>query len=161
MHHYFKYLLIALASALASSYAVLWFVQPSPLETTTIPPLILKEQSGELVLWGGWKTVEGYQSPGLNAVEVRCNRKHSICSEAFATILRHDAGEDLEAQAFHYQITHWDEAKLVAVASRAMEQCLDRYLIIHMLEKSADLRWTPSAGCEAGQGHAVLIGDPL
>lgn len=161
MHHYFKYLLIALASALASTYAVLWFVQPSPLETTTIPPLLLKEQSGELVLWGGWKTVEGYQSPGFNAVEVRCNRKLGICSEAFATILHHDAGEDLEAQAFHYQITRWDEAKLEAVAPRAMAQCLDRYLIIHMREKSADLRWAPSAGCEADQGRAVLIGDPL
>ena len=161
MHHYFKYLLIALASALASSYAVLWFVQPSPLETTTIPPLTLNEQSGELVLWGGWKIVEGYQSPGFNAVEVRCNRKHGICSEAFATVLHHDAGEDLEAQAFHYQITRWDEAKIEAVAMRAMEQCLDRHLIIRMQEKSADLRWLPSSECEADQGHAVLTGDPL
>lgn len=161
MHLYFKYLLIALASALGASYATLWLVQPSPLESTTIPPLLLKEQQGELVLWGGWKTVEGYQAHGVNAVEVRCNRERGTCSEAFATILHHDAGEDLEAQAFHYQITRWDETRLEAIAVRAMEQCLDRHLVIHLQDKSADLRWSPSAGCEADQGHAVLVGDPL
>lgn len=161
MHLYFKYLLIALASALGASYAALWLVKPSNLESTTIPPLTLKEQQGELVVWGGWKTVEGYQSPGINAVEVRCNRERGICSESFATILHHDAGEDLEAQAFHYQVTRWDETRLEAIAARAMEQCLDRHLVIHLQDKSADLRWSPSAGCETDQGHAVLVGAPL
>lgn len=161
MHHYYKYLLVALASALGASYAVLWLTKPSPLESTTIPPLILKEQQGELVVWGGWKRVEGYQSPGINAVEIRCNRERGTCSEAFATILHHDAGEDLEAQAFNYQITRWDETRLEAIATHSMGQCLDRHLVIHLQDKSADLRWLPPVGCEADQGHAVLVGDPL
>ena len=105
--------------------------------------------------------MEGYQSYGINAVEVRCNRERGTCNEAFATILHHDAGEDLEAQAFHYQITRWDKTRLEAIAAHAMEQCLDRHLVIHLQDKSVDLRWLPSAGCEADQGHAVLVGDPL
>lgn len=160
MHRYFKYLLVAFASALGASYAVLWLALPAPLESTTIPPLLLKEERGELILWGGWRAVEGYQSPATNAVELRCNRQQGECTEAFATILRHESGQDLEAQAFHYEITRWDETKLEAIASRAMGYCLDRHLVIHLLEKSADLRWSPSSSCDAEKGHAVLIGDP-
>lgn len=158
---YFKYLLVAITSALCASYTVLWLIKPSLLESTTIPPLIFKEQQGELLVWGGWKTVEGYQDPGINAVEVRCNRGRGTCSEAFATILHHDTGEDLEAQVFNYQITRWDEARLEAIATHSMGQCLDRHLVIHLQDKSADLRWLPPAGCEADQGRAVLVGDPL
>ncbi|MBV5614701.1 hypothetical protein [Ectopseudomonas oleovorans] len=161
MHLYAKCLLIALASALGASYAVLWFVKPSPIESTTIPPLLLKEQQGELIVWGGWKTVEGYQAHGTSAVELRCHRERGTCTEALATILHHDSGQDLEAQVFHYQITHWDEARLEAFASKAIEHCLDKHLVIHVKDRSADLRWLPSAGCEADQGRAVLIGDPL
>lgn len=112
MHSHFKYLLILLASALITSYAVLWLLRPAPLESITIPPVLMKEQQGELVVWGGWRTVEGYQSQDVNAVEVRCNRDRGTCNEAFATILHHEAGEDLEAQVFHYQITRWDSEKL-------------------------------------------------
>ncbi|MGQ7557874.1 hypothetical protein ACTGYQ_11420, partial [Streptococcus suis] len=66
---YLKLLLIALASALCATYLVLWLTKPAPLENTTIPPLIFKEEQNALVIWGGWKTVEGYQAPGTNAVE--------------------------------------------------------------------------------------------
>lgn len=161
MHSHFKYLLILLASALITSYAVLWLLRPAPLESITIPPLLMKEQQGELVVWGGWRTVEGYQSQDVNAVEVRCNRDRGTCNEAFATILHHEAGEDLEAQVFHYQITRWDSDKLEAIATKAIEHCLDRNLVIHLQDNSADLYWSPSVGCEGSQGHAVLIGDPL
>jgi hypothetical protein len=69
---YINYVLIAVTSALCVTYSVLWLIKASPLESTTIPPLILKETMGEIVVWGGWKIVEGYQSPGKNAVE-RCD----------------------------------------------------------------------------------------
>lgn len=95
---YINYLLIAFTSALCATYSVLWLTKPSPLESTTIPPLILNETKGEIVIWGGWKAVEGYQSPGKNAVEVRCYRELGTCNEALATILHHTEGEDLEAQ---------------------------------------------------------------
>lgn len=158
---YLNYLLIAVASALSATYAALWLTKPSPLESTTIPPLVFKEQQGELLVWGGWKTVEGYQTPGINAVEIYCSRERGMCSEAFATILHHTTGEDLEAQVFNYQITRWDEASLEAFARSSIELCLERRLVISLNEKSAALNWQPPAGCEADKGRAVLVGDPL
>lgn len=158
---YINYLLIAVTSALCATYSVLWLTKPSPLESTTIPPLIFKETKGEIVVWGGWKAVEGYQSPGTNAVEVRCNRELGTCNEALATILHHTEGEDLEAQVFNYQITRWDEAVIEAVAARSMGLCLERRLVIHLQDKTAALSWSPPAGCEADTGRAVLAGDPL
>lgn len=158
---YLNYLLIATTSALCASYSVLWLTKPEPLENTTIPPQLLKEQSGEIVVWGGWKTIEGYQSPGTNAVEVRCNRQLGTCSEALATILHHSTGEDLEAQVFNYQITRWDGTSLEAVAARSMGVCLERHLVIHLQDRTAALSWSPPSGCEADKGHAVLVGDPL
>lgn len=96
---YLNMLLIALASALCATYLTLWLKKPTPVDTiTTIPPLIFKEEEGDVVIWGGWKTVAGYQAPGANAVEIRCNRTSNTCHEAVATILHHDQGEDLEAQ---------------------------------------------------------------
>lgn len=68
---YLKQLLIVLASVLCTTYVVLWLTKPAPIENTTIPPLIFKEEQVEIVIWGGWKTVEGYQTPGSNAVEIR------------------------------------------------------------------------------------------
>ncbi|MGV8676933.1 hypothetical protein ACV356_27530 [Pseudomonas aeruginosa] len=158
---YLNMLLIALASALCASYVVLWFAKPAPIENTTIPPLIFKEEQGELVIWGGWKTVEGYQTPGTNAVEIRCNRTTNTCHEAVASILHHTEGEDLEAQVFNYELSSWDATKLEAVAERAMGECLTRRLVIHIPDKSADLSWSPPTGCEGDTGRAVLVGDPL
>ncbi|MBD9424498.1 hypothetical protein IB232_04110 [Pseudomonas sp. PDM15] len=159
--HYVKLLLTALASALCATYIVLWFVKPAPLEITTIPPLIFKEDRGELVVWGGWKTVEGYQTPGTNAVEIRCNRTSGTCNEAFASILHHTDGEDLEAQVFNYKVSTWEAGKLEAVAERAMGECLERHLVIHLPDRSAALSWSPASGCEGDRGRAVLVGDPL
>lgn len=158
---YLKLLLIALASALCATYLVLWLTKPAPLENTTIPPLIFKEEQNALVIWGGWKTVEGYQAPGTNAVEIRCNRTSHTCNEAVASILHHSEGEDLEAQAFSYQITRWDATSLEAVAARSMGLCLERHLVIHLQDRAATLSWSPPSGCEADKGHAILVGDPL
>lgn len=66
---YLNTLLIALASALCATYLALWFSKPTPIENTTIPPLIFKEEADGVVIWGGWKSAEGYQAPGTNAVE--------------------------------------------------------------------------------------------
>ncbi|MDG9922418.1 MULTISPECIES: hypothetical protein [unclassified Pseudomonas] len=158
---YVNMLLIALASALCAAYVALWLTKPAPIENTTIPPLIFKEEQNELVIWGGWKTVEGYQAPGTNAVEIRCNRSSNTCHEAVASILHHDEGEDLEAQAFSYKVSTWDETKLEAVAVHAMGGCLERRLVIHMPDKTAALSWSPPSGCEGDTGRAVLVGDPL
>lgn len=89
---YFHYLLIAIALALCAGYSVLWLTKPSPLENTTIPPLILEQQQGEIVVWGRRKTVEGYQSPGTNAVEARRSPDRGTCNEAFGTALHHTTG---------------------------------------------------------------------
>lgn len=94
-------------------------------------------------------------------MEVRCNRELATCSEALATIMHHTTGEDLEAQVFNYRITRWDEARLEAVAARSMGLCLEKRLVIHLLDKSAALSWAPPAGCDADKGRAVLVGDPL
>lgn len=158
---YLKFLLTALASALCATYLVLWLTKPAPVENTTIPPLIFKEEQDELVVWGGWKTVAGYQAPGTNAVEIRCNRTTNTCQEAVASILHHAEGEDLEAQVFSYQVSNWDATKLEAVVEGAMGECLERRLVIHTPDKSAALSWSPPSGCEGDTGRAVLVGDPL
>lgn len=158
---YLNMLLIALASALCATYVVLSLTKPAPIENTTIPPLIFKMEQDELVIWGGWKTVEGYQAPGINAVEIRCNRTTNTCHEAVASILHHTEGEDLEAQVFSYEVRSWDATKLEAVAERAMGECLERRLVIHIPDKSAALSWSPPTGCEGDTGRAVLVGDPL
>lgn len=158
---YLQFLLAALASALCATYLVLWLAKPAPIESTTIPPLIFKEEQNELVIWGGWKTAEGYQAPGTNAVEIRCTRTSNTCHEAVATILHHAQGEDLEAQAFSYKVSSWDSTKLEAVAVNAMGDCLERRLVIHMPYKTAALSWSPPSGCEGDTGRAVLVGDPL
>lgn len=158
---YINYLLIALASALAAVYTALWLTKPSPLENTTIPPLIFKQTPGELTVWGGWRTVEGYQVPGTNAVEIRCNRDRNSCSEAVATILHHATGEDLEAQVFNYRVIRWNDDSLEAVAEKAMVECLDRRLVVSLKEQTAALSWYPPTGCEGDTGRAVLVGDPL
>lgn len=158
---YLNMLLIALASALCAAYIALWLTKPAPIENTTIPPLIFKEEQDELVIWGGWKTVEGYQAPGTNAVEIRCNRTTNTCHEAVASILHHAEGEDLEGQVFSYQVSSWDETKLEAVAEGAMGDCLERRMVIHTPDKSATLSWSPPSGCEGDTGRAVLVGDPL
>ncbi|EPQ3897208.1 hypothetical protein L4P97_006745, partial [Pseudomonas aeruginosa] len=106
-------------------------------------------------------TIEGYQKPGTNAVEIRCNRTSNTCHEAFATILHHTEGEDLEAQVFSYKVSSWDKTKLEAVAELAMGECLERRLVIHLPDKSAALSWSPPTGCEGDKGRAVLVGDPL
>lgn len=158
---YINYLLVALASALIAVYAVLWLINPSPIESTTIPPLIFKQDQSELTIWGGWKTVEGYQAPGTNAVEIRCSRGLNTCSEAVATILHHTAGEDLEAQVFNYRVVRWAGDSLEAVAEKAMAECLDRRLVVSLKEQTAALSWAPAAGCDGDKGRAVLLGDPL
>lgn len=94
-----------------------------------------------------------YQSPGVNAVEVRSNRELGTCNESLATILHHSEGEDLEAQVFNYQITRWDESDIEAVAARAMGLCLERRLAIHLQDKTAALSWSPPDGCEAETGR--------
>lgn len=157
---YLKMLLVVLASVLCATYLVLWLTKPAPLENTTIPPLIFQEEPDELVVWGGWKTVAGYQAPGANAVEIRCNRTSSTCHEAVASILHHSEGQDLEAQVFTYKVSRWDANKLEAVAERAMGECLERRLVIQIPDKTAALNWSPS-GCESDTGRAVLVGDPL
>lgn len=158
---YINYVLIALASSLLASHAVLWLTKPSPLETTTIPPMMFNQDQGELIVWGGWQTVEGYQAPGTNAVEIHCNRERGVCIEAVATIFHHSTGEDLEAQVFHYRVAHWDDVSLEAVAEGAMAGCLDRRLAVALSEKMAGLSWAPPSGCEGYRGRAVLVGDPL
>lgn len=158
---YINHLMIALASALVASYAVLWLTQPSPIQSTTIPPLVFKQSQGDLTIWGGWRTVEGYQAPGINAVEVRCNRDRAICSESVATILYHTIGEDIEAQVFSYRIVRWDESGLDAIAEDVMAGCLERRLGVSLKDKMAVLNWSPSVGCEGDEGRAVLVGDPL
>jgi hypothetical protein len=158
---YINHLMIALASALVAVYTVLWLTKPSPIEDTTIPPLIFKQDQAELTIWGGWDTVEGYRAPGTNAIEVRCNRDRNSCSEAVATILHHTAGEDIESQVYNYRVVRWDETGLEAVAEGAMGLCLERRLAISLKDRTAALTWAPPAGCEGDTGRAVLVGDSL
>lgn len=158
-----NHLIVCLATALVTGYTVLWFHHPAPAESSsvTIPPLRVVHEADELLVWGGWKTQSGYVAPGTNAVEIRCNRARGSCTEAYASIFKHDIGQDLEAQVFDYQVTAWTERRVEAVATKAMADCLDRQLLINLQDQAATLHWRPATGCEGDTGKAVLVGDPL
>ena len=158
---YLPYVLTAVTSASCAALAALWLSKPAPLEATTIPPQIVDVEQSGVVVWGGWKTIDGYEAPGTTAVEIRCQRGQGKCSEAVATVFHHADGEDLEAQVFNYQVVNWDETGIEAVATAAMGECLDRRLSINLQQKTAALNWLPSEGCEGDTGHAELIGSPL
>jgi len=102
-----RYLTISLASALVASYTALWLANPATLEqphSVVRPPLIIEHQGDDLMLWGGWSMVAGYDAPGVNAFEIRCNRSSGSYQKAYASILHHDEGEDLEAHVFNYKV---------------------------------------------------------
>lgn len=68
---YLRYLCVAFAAALAATYSTLWVVSPTPLESlaVTVPPLKVNQQGNDLLLWGAWKTIAGYDH-GLANVSV-------------------------------------------------------------------------------------------
>lgn len=162
--HYLRYIAVALASALASLYVALWFVGPVTAEAphTVFRPLLTIDQGDDdLLIWGSWQTQQGFEAPGTNAIEIRCDRAAGRCQEAYATILHHTEGEDLEAQVFDYRVQDWTDARLVAVSDNFMG-CLTRRLLVDLPAKQARLEWAPaSGGCEGDTGAAVLVGDPL
>ncbi|MDG9927965.1 MULTISPECIES: hypothetical protein [unclassified Pseudomonas] len=163
---FLKYLGIALASALLSAYAACWLVAPRTIEaphTVVRPPLKVEQQNGLLLIWGAWETQKGYEAPGTNAIEIRCDQASGRCTEAYASILHHSEGEDLEAQVFDYAVQTWTELEVEAVADRTMG-CLTRHLLVDLPAKQARLKWGPGpaeAGCDGDVGDAVLVGDPL
>lgn len=162
--HILRYLTISLASALVAAYAALWFASPAPVEQShavTLLPLVVEEHQGGLLIWGSWKTVASYEQPGKSAIEIRCNAAKTACSEAYANLLHHDEGEDIEAQVFSYEVLEWSDSLLHAVAKGAMAECLDRNLYVSLNDKMARLVWLPQEGCEGDTGAAVLMGDPL
>lgn len=160
-----RYLSISLASALLASYAALWLVNPAPLEqlhSVVRPPLIIEQHGDDLRLWGGWNTVAGYEQPGVNAVEIRCNRSSGSCLEAYASILHHDDGEDLEAQVFKYEVVEWTEQMLHATAVMPHANCVTRNLVVALPAGSASLELLPKGDdCEFDASAAMLVGDPL
>ncbi len=162
MHASLRYLFIALASALVAAYAAIWFVGPAPLErAATIPPLRIA-QGDSLVIWGGWRATEGDAYGSTNGVEIICSRERQTCMEAYASLLFHTEGQDLEAQAFDYEVTTWDEQRLVAIDKDGMGECLHRILNVDLVAEGATLEWRSSADeCQVDTGKAVLVGDPL
>lgn len=161
---YIKYLLVSLASALVAAYAALWYAVPVPLEVpsvVTVPPLTFQEYQGDLLIWGSWQTVAGYEQPGKNAIEIRCNKAKTVCSEAYANLLHHDEGEDIEARVFNYEVVEWTDTLLHAIAKGEMPECTDRNLYISLDHKTASLELIPQDGCEGDIVAAVLVGDTL
>ena len=162
---YPRYLAIALASSLLTAYTVLWFIAPTTAEssqTVVRPPLKVEYRDGQLLVWGGWETETGYDAPGTNAIEIRCFKMSARCTEAYASILHHTEGEDLEAQVFDYAVQTWTDSQIQAVAEHSMD-CLDRRLLVDLATLQARLEWSPGseAGCDGDTGSAVLVGDPL
>lgn len=160
-----RYLSVSLASALVAAYTALWLAYPAPLEqphAVVRPPLIIQQQGDDLLLWGGWNTVAGYEPPGVNAVEIRCNRGRGTCQEAFASIHHHDEGEDLEAQVFDYEVVEWTEQMLHATATMPEAECVTRSLVVALPAGSASLELVPQGDdCEFEVSAAMLEGDPL
>jgi hypothetical protein len=150
----------ALATSVITAAVTAWIVgSPADTPEPVIPPLLFSEVQGELVIWGAWKTTEGYDDPSIAATEIRCSKERMTCTEGVGHLLIHDAGQDLEAEAYGYQVESWSETSISAVANWLMAGCLNRKITINLAYKSAVLRWAPSSTCENGDtGKAVLIG---
>lgn len=158
----FKVILLCLCVSLVSGYTALQLAAPPtklPLGPVTLPPKLIVEQAGEMIVWGGWRTRDESVAHGDVAVEIRCNMELKLCTEAVAGLLRHDEGEDLEAQAYLLTITNWEPDKVEAVG--LVNDCLIRQVTINPEANTALLRWSPKSGCQGGAGHADLVGDPV
>lgn len=158
----FKVFLLCLCVSLVSGYTALQLAAPPtelPLGAVTLPPKLIFEDDGELIVWGGWRTRDEYVAHGDVAVEIRCNMELQLCTEAVAGLLRHDEGEDLEAQAYLLNITSWVPDKVEAAG--LVSDCLIRQVTINPEANTAVLRWSPKPGCNGGTGQADLVGDPV
>lgn len=151
----------ALAASVITAAVTAWIVgRPADTPEPVIPPLLFSEAQGELVIWGAWKTTEGYDDPSIAATEIRCSKERMACTEGVGHLLIHDTGQDLEAEAYGYEIENWSDTSISAVATRPMAECLMRRLSINLGEKAATLSWTPSSKCNGGDiGRAELIGE--
>lgn len=84
------------------------------------------------------------------------------CLDAYASLLYHSEGQDLEAHAFDYEVTSWGDQQLVVINRGGMGECLDRILQVDLVGEGATLEWRPGADeCQVDSGKAVLVGDPL
>lgn len=114
------------------------------------------------MLWGSWDTAAGFKPYGVNAVEIRCNRQNERCIEAYASILHHSEGEDLEAQVFSYEIAEWTEHAISATALMPDADCVARVLSVDLPNGPASLELLPDRdACEFEASTAKLVGDPL
>ncbi|KRW63370.1 hypothetical protein AO729_08945 [Pseudomonas sp. TTU2014-066ASC] len=151
----------ALATSIITASVTAWIVgRPADTPEPVIPPLLFSEVQGELVIWGAWKTTEGYDDPSIAATEIRCSKERMTCTEGVGHLLIHDAGQDLEAEAYSYEIANWSDTSISAVATRLMAECLERRVFVNLSQNSAELRWAPTSECKGGDtGKAVLVGD--
>lgn len=151
----------ALATSVITAAVTAWIVgRPAETPEPVIPPLLFSEVQGELVIWGAWKTTEGYDDPSIAATEIRCSKERMKCTEGVGRLLIHDAGQDLEAEAFDYEIENWNDTGMSAVATRLTAECLERRMFVDISQNSAELRWAPTSKCTGGDtGKAVLVGD--
>lgn len=151
----------ALATSVITAVVTAWIVgRPADTAEPVIPPLLFSEVQGELVIWGAWKTTEGYDEPSIAATEIRCSKERMTCTEGVGHLLIHSAGQDLEAEAYGYEIEDWSDTSISAVATRLMAECLERRVFVNLSQNSAELKWAPASACNGGAtGKAVLIGD--
>ncbi|MBM3113618.1 hypothetical protein GIW79_28530 [Pseudomonas sp. PA-7-1E] len=157
-----KVVLLCLSTALTSSYITLQLASPAtdlPLGTLYLPPKLVIEHAGEAVVWGGWRTRNEHVPHGDVAVEIRCHLQLKLCTEAVAGLLRHEEGEDLEAQTYLLNVSNWAPNKIEAAA--VLDDCLIRQVTINPEANTAVLRWSPKPGCQGGTGQADLVGDPV
>lgn len=122
-------------------------------------PKLVIEHAGEAVVWGGWRTRNEHVPHGDVAVEIRCHLQLKLCTEAVAGLLRHEEGEDLEAQTYLLNVSNWAPNKIEAAA--VLDDCLIRQVTINPEANTAVLRWSPKPGCQGGTGQADLVGDPV
>jgi hypothetical protein len=155
-----KIITAALTSALVSAFFTVWLMHGSTVDHPTLPPLLFSNDGGDQVIWGAWKTVQGFDAPGTYTTEIRCNKARMSCVEGVGVLLIHEKGQDLDSQAFEYRIDEWSEGTITATAKNPMAGCLQRRLSLNLKDETASLSWAPAEGCDGGdRGKAVLIGD--
>jgi len=133
------------SSAIAAALTAWAMTAPLPKSALTIPPLLFYEEQDELVIWGAWSTTLGYDNHSTAATEVRCSKTRMSCVEGVARLLIHDEGQDLESEAFGYQIEDWSESDIKTIATRLMADCLERRLDINLSNQTAIVSWPPRA----------------
>jgi hypothetical protein len=90
---------------------------------------------------GTWIAVAGPTAP-LQTTTIECRKTSMQCQESSAVLSFVGDSAVMESSQTTFEIDHWDEKEIVTKAVRG--PCVDRTLVLSLVEKRASTRMSPS-----------------